>query len=215
MGGARADDVDVETICFELDGTLCTRIRPSADDLETDGSAGALRRRDAAEPTIEPKPRLKPALETEADRLVADETDAIRDRWTVDSVPGAEAVLETLAEEYRLGVVTNGAPELQRAKLEAAGLEDYVETVVCGGYETPAKPAPEPFDVALEELDSSPERAVHVGNSLSSDVAGARAAGIQPVWIPRTGTEIASDQFDPTPEYTLESLGELTSPPWR
>ncbi|WP_459809734.1 HAD family hydrolase [Halopiger thermotolerans] len=247
MTDERADDGDVEAICFELDGTLCTAPRPDADAgdvleaaferagvenlwdvgdyrdrygtrlesgaddrLETGASESAtdVRRRRFGELAVEA------GYDRETGWAVADEYAAIRERECVDSVPGAEDVLETLAEEYRLGVVTNGAPALQRAKLEAAGLDGYVETIVCGGYETPAKPAAEPFDVALEELDSSPERAVYVGNSLSPDITGARAAGLRPVWIPRAGGGDVLDDVDTTPAYTLESLRQLAAPPW-
>lgn len=229
MSSERAGDV--ETICFELDGTLCTEIRADADHRETpveraggenrwavaddrdrrgahlaDGAGVAERRRSVGKSTIE----SGDARET--DWVVADEYGAIRTRNVVDPVPGAHDVLETLSEEYRLGVVTNGAPELQRAKLEATGLDGYVETVVCGGYETPAKPAVEPFAVALEALDSSPDRAVYVGDALSTDVAGARAAGLRSVWVPDGDT--VPEQPEPTPEYTLERFEELTTMPW-
>ncbi|RKD94699.1 HAD family hydrolase [Halopiger aswanensis] len=210
MSSARAGDADVEAICFGLDGTLCTETQPTATGLESesDASTAGVRRQYPGEQQEEPVPA------GDGGWAIADERKAIRDRTSVAPVPGARAVLETLSDEYRLGVVTNGAPDLQRAKLEAAGLDGYVETVVCGGYETPAKPAPEPFDVALEELDSSPDRAVHVGHSLSPDVAGARSAGLRSVWIPRTGGESAPKQPEPTPAYTLESLRALTTPPW-
>lgn len=210
MSRVRAGDGDIEAICFELDGTLCTETQPSADalEIETDASAAGERRRYPDDQ----RDKTDPAVD--GDWAVANESAAIRDRRSVAPVPGAKAVLETLSDEYRLGIVTNGAPALQRAKLEAAGLDGYVETVVCGGYETPAKPAPEPFDVALETLDSRPEWTVYVGNSLSPDIAGARAAGLRSVWIPRTGTESVPEQPESTPEYTLESLWELAAPPW-
>ncbi|WP_049969832.1 HAD family hydrolase [Haladaptatus cibarius] len=41
-----------------------------------------------------------------------------------------------------------------------------------------AKPHPEPFESVLAELDSTADRAVHVGNSLTTDIPGAKAAGL-------------------------------------
>ena len=246
MNDERAGDGDVETICFELDGTLCTAPESDATALETaferagveklwdvsdyrdrygthleSGADAEIRRENSASVSDLRRRRFgELAVEAGRDRetgwTVADEYEAIRDRELVDPVPGAADVLETLADDYdyRLGVVTNGAPELQRAKLEAAGLDGYVETVVCGGYQTPAKPAAEPFAVALETLDASVDRAVHVGSALSTDVAGARAAGLRSVWVPDAEAVPERSDPDPVPEYTLESLAELTAPPW-
>ena len=50
-------------------------------------------------------------------------------------------------------------------------------------------PTPAPFEAALSALSVRPERAVHVGNSLRSDVAGARAAGVRRSEERRVGKE--------------------------
>lgn len=49
------------------------------------------------------------------------------------------------------------------------------------------KPAPEIFEQALAIAGVAADRAMHVGDSLAEDVAGARAAGIEPVLIVRDG----------------------------
>lgn len=49
------------------------------------------------------------------------------------------------------------------------------------------KPRPEGFLSGLAQLGLPPYQVVHVGNSWSSDVRGAVAAGIRPVWVNRTG----------------------------
>ncbi|MFC4447656.1 HAD family hydrolase [Halorussus aquaticus] len=144
-------------------------------------------------------------------RRVADAFAAERDQSRVECLPGAVEVVDALADDHALGVVTNGPPEMQTTKLEAAGLADRFETVVFAGHDAAAKPDPEPFEVALTELDSAADRAVHVGNSLSSDVAGAHAAGLQSVWVPAE----ADAEPDPAPHYSLPSLAELREVPWR
>ena len=80
--------------------------------------------------------------------------------------------------------------------------------IVHAGYEAQAKPHPEPFERALAALGTPASRTVHVGNSLSSDVAGAHAAGIASAWL-KAGTEP-----DPVPTYQLESMRDLLTPPW-
>jgi putative hydrolase of the HAD superfamily len=143
-------------------------------------------------------------------RAVARAYAAERDHANVRLLPGARDALATLSGDYRLAAVTNGSPEMQSTKLAALDVTDYFETVVHAGYGAPPKPDPKPFHDALELLDASPERAVHVGNSLASDVAGAHAAGLRSAWL-------ANGDSDPEPEphYVLESMADLTTPPWR
>jgi HAD superfamily hydrolase (TIGR01509 family) len=49
------------------------------------------------------------------------------------------------------------------------------------------KPDPEIFRRALELAGCAPEEALHVGDTPEEDAAGARAAGITPLLIDRSG----------------------------
>jgi len=132
-----------------------------------------------------------------------------RDPSGVAFTPGAREALDAVADEYRVGMVTNGDPTLQTPKLDSLGIGDRFETVVHGGVDAPYKPNPEPFHVALDELDVEPEQAVHVGNSLESDVRGALAAGVRAAWI-ANGTDP-----DPQPDYVFETVAGVAAEPWR
>lgn len=101
------------------------------------------------------------------------------------------------------GVITNGAPDAQRAKLEALGLKDRVDVVVISGELGIPKPDPRIFDRALALAGVGPDEAAHVGDSLRTDVAGADGAGLVGVWINRAA--IAS----PGPTLEIASLAEL------
>lgn len=147
-------------------------------------------------------------LDEQIGRTVATAYADERDQRNVAFLPGAEDALETLATEYPLGLVTNGGPDIQREKLRALGIEESFDTIVYAGYDTPAKPDPSPFLTALGDLDRAPERAVHVGNSLADDVAGARAAGLTAVWLD-DGREP-----EPVPDHIIDSPKQLTRPPW-
>ncbi len=224
----------IETVCFDLDDTLCTYTQRSEDVLEAAFARAGVepvfpieayhrRYKDYLEESdgIEALRRAcfadlaaDAGRDPETGRAVADAFASVRDQSSVDLLPGASAALETLANTYSLGLITNGAPEMQRAKLEAIGLEEAFETVVYAGHETRAKPDAEPFEVALEALGADPARSVYVGNSLESDIAGANAAGMQSVWVPADGVSRSIPESSPTPEYTLESLEELRTTPW-
>lgn len=73
-----------------------------------------------------------------------------------------------------------------------------------------AKPDPAIFEVALARANLTTNDVWHVGDSLSTDVAGAIAAGIKSVWLNRTGR--SRGPSDPVPTYevgTLRDLGKL------
>nr|WP_246279790.1 HAD family hydrolase [Natronomonas salina] len=138
-------------------------------------------------------------------RRVARAYAAERDHGDVEPLPGVEAAVDAVSE-LPLGLVTNGSPEMQAPKLEALGLADAFDVVVHAGYDAAAKPDPEPFEVALSALDARPDRTVHVGNSLESDVAGARAAGVQSVWLSE------DDQpAEPEPDHRVPTLEAFPS----
>lgn len=142
-------------------------------------------------------------------RDVADAFRAERDQSNVELLPSVSDVLDELSRTHRLAVVTNGAPDAQRQKIDATNLERWIDTVVIAGHEVSPKPSPEPFERALRALDASPETTVHVGDSLETDVRGATAAGLESVWVAPDG-----DAGDGEPTYRVEAIGELSSPPW-
>ena len=55
------------------------------------------------------------------------------------------------------------------------------------------KPRQELFRLALESTGLKPEEAVHIGDSLSSDVKGAAQAGIPALWLNRAGRDVPED----------------------
>ena len=87
--------------------------------------------------------------------------------------------------------------------LEGAGLRDLLDDVVSSAAVGAAKPDPAIFAAALERAGTRPEDAVHVGDSLEKDVAGARAAGIRPVLVCRDGG----------PPSVVEAIGRLSELP--
>lgn len=220
---------DVDAALFDLDGTLVeyergieellslsfetAGVEPCFTAAEYRERFGEVSRReervDDVRATCFAELAAEAGRDPEVGRAVADAYAAERDHSRVRLLPGAETVLDALEPDHRLGVVTNGPPGMQRRKLDAAGLHDRFETVVYAGHDTAAKPDPEPFHHAFDALDSTPERAVYVGNSLRADVAGAHAAGCQSVWVPAE-----HDEPDPEPHYAAASLDGLHPAPW-
>ncbi len=107
----------------------------------------------------------------------------------------------------RLVVITNGASDVQREKLDVLGLTDRFDGIIVSGELGIEKPDPRIFDAALAVAGVSADRAVHVGDSLRSDIGGALASGITAVWLNRTGA--VRGPADPQPDLEIGSLDEL------
>lgn len=123
-------------------------------------------------------------------------------------LPDAVDVLPRLVADHPVAIVTNGAPDLQHAKVAACGAGALVSTVVVSGDVGVGKPDPAPLLVALEALGVRPEDAVMVGDSLRNDVGGAAAAGCRSVWLDRWGRG-APPPGAPVPDVTLPDLTGL------
>jgi len=215
--------VNVDTVLFDLDGTLCRRTQdmqavyerafervgetpfgdPPAlwealdgppDHGDTVGYFGAGLARVAAKHGRADVDTL--AL---ARALVAEIDDS-----AVTYLPGVETALESAAAVGPIGIVTNGPKDRQRTKLDALDVTDRLDVVVYGAELPRSKPHTEPFDRALEKLGVSRERTLYVGNSLAYDVAGAHNAGLSVAWLREDGDAGAYE-----PEYVIDSLVEL------
>jgi putative hydrolase of the HAD superfamily len=121
-------------------------------------------------------------------------------------LPGARELMAELATSYKLALLTNGAPDLQREKIAASGLESFFQAIAVSGEHGIGKPKPEIFHRLLAELGVSADEAVMVGNSLERDIAGARNAGIRSIWIRVPGSE---EQAEVTPDHTITNLAEI------
>jgi putative hydrolase of the HAD superfamily len=95
--------------------------------------------------------------------------------------PEARPVLELLKNDFDLAILTNGAPELQWSKVHKSGLEGYFQSVTVSGDYSIGKPRKEIFEAVFAKHPNS-TRFVMIGNSLNSDIRGARNAGIPCIW---------------------------------
>jgi putative hydrolase of the HAD superfamily len=134
------------------------------------------------------------------------ETFATQRRKLQRLMPDAREVLTRLSKKYRTGLLTNGAPDLQREKLLNSGLEPLLHAVAVSGEHDIGKPEPEIFHRLLAELGVPPSEAVMVGNSLERDILGARNAGITSIWLKVAGSE---EHAPVQPDYTITSLAQL------
>jgi len=93
----------------------------------------------------------------------------------------ARPVLKALSKRFDLAILTNGAPELQWSKVHASGLEDLFSSITVSGDHSIGKPRKEIFDIVMAKHPGA-RGFVMIGNSLNSDIRGARNAGIPCIW---------------------------------
>jgi len=118
-------------------------------------------------------------VDADPDALAAD----YRDREvTATHVPdAARELLETVANRHPTGVLTNGEGRMQRRKLVAHDLDSLVDAVLVSNVEGVRKPDPAIFERARERLPADTH--VYVGDTYEEDVAPARAAGFETVYV--------------------------------
>lgn len=113
--------------------------------------------------------------------------------WTA-VLPWAEEGLAAIAATGVPIVVVSNADGTVAELLSATGLLQVgpgpgveVAGIIDSGVVGVAKPDPRIFELALALVDTTPDRAMHVGDAYQYDVRGARAAGVHPVLIDPLG----------------------------
>jgi putative hydrolase of the HAD superfamily len=118
-----------------------------------------------------------------------------------------DALLAVHARGVRVIAVSNWDVSVLDV-LEVVGLAPLLDGAVCSAVIGATKPAPEIFEHALSLAGVAAADALHVGDSVAEDVAGASAVGIEPVLIdrPGRGERVAGVR-------TIRSLHQLDWPP--
>lgn len=106
-------------------------------------------------------------------------------RAFADAQPALQRALQA---GLRVGVLTNGAREMQEAKLRAGKLDlPEVRLIATVDLGIP-KPQATAYLAGCQVVGSTPAETLMVGDSLANDVEGARAAGLQAVHLRRDGS---------------------------
>jgi putative hydrolase of the HAD superfamily len=127
-----------------------------------------------------------------------------RSRHTV--YPEVIRTLDKLSQSHHLGILSNGAPDLQRSKLEGSGLSKYFNDVLIAGEVGFGKPDRRVFETILNRLGSVAENSLMVGDRLSTDILGAHGAGLRAVWVNRSGRK---NEGNIMPDWEISGLDQL------
>ncbi|MFU9137524.1 5-amino-6-(5-phospho-D-ribitylamino)uracil phosphatase YigB [Erwinia tasmaniensis] len=115
--------------------------------------------------------------------------------------------LAALAEKLPLIAITNG-----NADPHLFGLEGYFTFILRAGPHGRAKPYQDMYHLAAEKLNLPLESILHVGDDLTTDVAGAVRSGMQACWINlRGGNLMHIDDARLLPTLEISRLASLTT----
>lgn len=98
-------------------------------------------------------------------------------------VPGAREAISALRRRgFRIGILSNGFIDTQRAKMRSSGLTDIVDVTVFSDEIGINKPDERIFRYAESKAGIEAGRSIMVGDNGETDIAGALNAGWRAVW---------------------------------
>ncbi|MFE2838489.1 HAD family hydrolase [Streptomyces mirabilis] len=178
---------------FDLDGTLVDRTAAFADaivDLSHDHGYG---------------PEIEYWLLTElADRADRSDFDRLRATFPVNesadhlwrvyidrmaaAVTCRPAVIDSLTRlkqaGWSIGIATNGASDIQRAKVRATGLANLIDGIAASGDIDVRKPDPRLFELAAARCGTRLTPGDWMtGDNPDTDIAGGYNAGLRAIWV--------------------------------
>lgn len=122
-------------------------------------------------------------------------------------IPGAQELLEELAEFATLAVVSNGIHKVQMQRLKKANLLQYFDDIFVSEKMGVTKPSPRFFNQALKKLGvNNKEKVLVVGDSLGADIQGGKNAKLDTCWCNFVGAE-NTGKIQPT--YEVQSYEQI------
>ena len=123
--------------------------------------------------------------------------------------PDAKIVLETLHNRYKIGVIANQLPNLEK-RLENFGIRQWIDLIISSADCGFSKPSSKIFQLALQQASCSASSATMIGDRLDNDIAPAKALDMKTIWI-KQGFSAYSPIQSPSeePDFTVNSLSDL------
>ena len=128
-------------------------------------------------------------------------------RSRIDVPKETHDTLTALGKKWPLVAITNG-----NAQPELFGLGDYFQFVLRAGPHGRSKPFNDMYHLAGEKLDLPLGEILHVGDDLTTDVAGAIRCGMQACWIkPERADLMQTADSRLLPHIEISRLASLTT----
>lgn len=102
-------------------------------------------------------------------------------------LPNSFELLQYLAPNYRLHILTNGFEDVQHTKLKASGLHQFFDVVVTSDHTGFKKPDPKIFEYALDKAQAKVKQSMMIGDGLDTDIIGAQNVAMDHVFYNQRG----------------------------
>ena len=110
--------------------------------------------------------------------------------------------------DSRIYIVSNGATVNAKGRMKSTGLDKYVEKLYISESMGVTRPDKEFFDIVLGEIGEPRESYIVIGDSLTSDMLGAKNASLKSVWFRPEG-DISSAMSAYSIDYCASDFDEL------
>lgn len=150
----------------------------------------------------------RPAVSKDVCTRIADRYSVYREEQMA-LFPGAHEAIDALkAHGVKLALVTNGAAETQRAKIERFMLASRFDHIQIEGEAGFGKPEERAYLHAMECLGVGPRDTWMIGDNLEWEVVTPQRLGIYAIWMDAHGDGLPSDS-PVKPDRIIRSLSEL------
>jgi len=122
---------------------------------------------------------------------------------------GVAETLKALSPQYKMAIVSDSGitpGRVIRQVLRELEILDFFASTVFSDEVGFCKPNRVMFEKALGELGAGPRKAIHVGDLLHTDIAGAKAMGMKAVWVREEETTV---KYPWKPDYEITILSQL------
>jgi len=107
--------------------------------------------------------------------------------------PYTHEILQYLQPKYELHLITNGFEEVQQVKVDASDLRKYFKNLITSEEAGHKKPDPGIFDYAFDKAGTNAGESIMIGDDLKVDILGAKAMGMDQVYVNFTNYEHCQD----------------------
>ena len=124
-------------------------------------------------------------------------------------LPGARDAVVALSRRYKLYLASNGTSHVQAGRIESADIAQFFQGIFISQEIGVNKPDVEYFNRCFARIPGfDKEKAMIVGDSLSSDILGGKQAGIRTCWVNPKGKTAPAHLH---PDYEIKTISDVES----
>ncbi len=122
-------------------------------------------------------------------------------------LPGAREAVEALSKKYKLYLASNGTSRVQAGRLASANISHFFQEIFISQEIGVNKPDPAYFEGCFARIPGFDiQKAMIVGDSLSSDILGGKQVGMLTCWVNPQGRPCPENLC---PDYEIPALCAL------